>query len=102
MAKTQGQNLSIEQLVKDQPRLFVSFNKRYVSLLPVTINALMILSKSNQIIIGSEIVKTETFTFDNANLGDRFSKIENVIPDFIDMFEKYSTSKLYKVLKIQL
>lgn len=102
LAKTQGQNLSIEQLVKDQPRLFVSFNKRYVSLLPVTINALMILSKSNQIIIGSEIVKTETFTFDNANLGDRFSKIENVIPDFIDMFEKYSTSKLYKVLKIQL
>lgn len=102
LAKTQGQNLSIEQLVKDQPRLFVSFNKRYVSLLPITINALMILSKSNQIIIGSEIVRTETFTFDNANLGGRFFKIESVIPDFIDMLEKYTTSKLYKVLKIQL
>jgi hypothetical protein len=102
LVKTQGQNLSIENLVKDQPRLFVSFNKRYVSLLPITINSLIILSKSNQIIIGSEIVKTKTFTFDNTNLGDRFSKIENIIPDFINMFEKHTTSKLYKVLKIQL
>lgn len=102
LAKNQEQNLSIEQLVKDQPRLFVSFNKRYVSLLPITINSLMILSKSNQIIIGSEIAKSETFTFDNANLGDRFSKVENVIPDFIDMLEKHTTPKLYKVLKIQL
>lgn len=96
LAKTQGQNLNIEQLVKNQPRLFVSFNKRYVSLLPITINALMILSKSNQIIIGSEIVKTKTFTFNNANLGDRFSKIENIIPYFIDMLEKHTTPKLYK------
>jgi hypothetical protein len=102
LAKNKEQNLSIEQLVKDQPRLFVSFNKRYVSLLPITINSLMILSKSNQIIIGSEIAKSETFTFDNANLGDRFSKVENVIPDFIDMLEKHTTPKLYKVLKIQL
>ena len=102
LAKNQEQNFSLEQLIKDQPRLFVSFNKRYVSLLPITINALMILSKSNQIIIGSEIIKPETFTFDNTNLGDRFSKIENVIPDFIDMLEKHTTSKLYKVLKIQL
>lgn len=102
LVRTQGQNLSIEQLVKDQPRLFVSFNKRYVSLLPITINSLMILSKSNQINIGSEIAKSEKLTFDNMNLGDRFAKIENVIPDFIKILEKYTTLKLYKVLKIQL
>lgn len=102
LAKNQGQNLSIEQLIKCQPRLFVSFNKRYLSLLPITINALMILSKSNQITIGSEIAKTETLILDNANLGDRFSKIENVIPDFINMIKKYTTPKLYKALKIQL
>lgn len=102
LAKTQGQNLSIEQLVKDQPRLFVSFNKRYMSLLPITINSLMILSKSHQINIGSDIVKSDTLTFDNANLGDRFSKIANVIPDFMDILAKYTTQKLYKALKIQL
>lgn len=102
LAKTQGQNLSIEQLVKDQPRLFVSFNKRYVSLLPITVNSLMILSKGNLITIGNEIIKTDNRSFDNKDLGDRFHKIEEIIPYFVSVFERYTTSKLYKILKIQL
>jgi len=57
LTKNQGQSLSLEQLVKDQSRLFISFNKRYLSLLPVTINSLMILSKSTQITIGNGIIK---------------------------------------------
>ncbi len=97
-----NQNLTLEQFVKEQPRLFVSFNKRYVSLLPIAINSLMILSKSNQIIIGDKIIKTDNSLFVDKNLGDRFYKIETVIPDFIAMHEKYTTSKLYKILKIQL
>lgn len=97
-----NQNLTLEQFVKEQPRLFVSFNKRFVSLLPISINSLMILSKSNQIIIGDNIIKTDNSSFEDKNLGDRFYKIETVIPDFIVMLEKYTTSKLYKVLKIQL
>ncbi len=100
--KNQGQNLSLEQLVKDQPRLFVSFNKRYVSLLPVTINSLMILSKSNQITIDKETIMSNKFSFHNTNLGDRFSTIEKIIPDFVTMIEKHQTPQLYKVLKIQL
>jgi hypothetical protein len=100
--KNQGQNLSLEQLVKDQPRLFVSFNKRYVSLLPVTINSLMILNKSNQITIGNEVIMSKLFSFHNTNLGDRFSTIKKIIPDFVTMIEKYQTPQLYKVLKIQL
>jgi hypothetical protein len=100
--KNQGQNLSLEQLVKDQPRLFISFNKRYVSLLPVTINSLMILSKSNQITIDKETIMSNKFSFHNTNLGDRFSTIEKIIPDFVTMIEKHQTPQLYKVLKIQL
>ncbi len=102
LTKNQGQNLSLEQLEKDHPRLFISFNKRYLSLLPVTINSLMILSKSTQITIGDGIIKAEKFSFDNTNLGDRFSKIEKAIPDFVTMIEKYQTTQLYKALKIQL
>ena len=79
LAKTQGQNLSIEQLVKDQPRLFVSFNKRYISLLPITVNSLMILSKGNLITIGNEIVKSDNSSLDNKDLGDRFYKIEKIL-----------------------
>lgn len=102
LTKNQGQNLTLEQLIKDQPRLFVSFNKRYVSLLPITINSLMILSKGNLITIGNEIIKTDNRSFDNKDLGDRFHKIEKIIPDFISVLERYTTSKLYKILKIQL
>lgn len=98
----QEQKITLEQFVKNQPRLFISFNKRYASLLPITINSLMILSKSNQIIIENNIVKTATFTFDNANLGSRFFKIENIIPDFIEMLKRHRTQTLYKTLNIQL
>lgn len=48
LAKNQGQNLSIEH----QPRLFVSFNKRYLSLLPITINIL----RRGNIILKSKII----------------------------------------------
>lgn len=102
LAKNQGQNLRLEQLEKDQQRLFISFNKRYLSLLPITINSLMILSKSTQITIENEIITVEKFSFDTTNLGNRFYKIEKVIPDFVTLIEKYQTTQLYKVLKIQL
>lgn len=101
-AKVKEQNLKLGDFIKDKPQLFVSFNKRYSSLLPVTINALMILSKSNQIDIGDEIVKAKTLTFDSSNLGDRFSKIDSVIPALIKMLNNHRTSTLYKILKIQL
>lgn len=102
LARNRDQNLNLEKLIKDQARLFVSFNKRYVSLLPITINSLMILSKSNQITIGKEIIRSVDFSFTEQNLGERFSKIENIIPDFMTMLEMYRTAKLYNVLKIQL
>ena len=52
------QDLELEDMIKEQSRLFTSFNKRYLSVLPVTINSLTILNASNQISIGNEIVAT--------------------------------------------
>lgn len=92
----------LEQIIREQPRLFVSFNKRYLSLLPVTINSLMILSKSNQINIGAQISIINNPIFDIQNLGERFKKIEEVIPKLLSLTEKHPTSQLYKMLKIQL
>ena len=42
-------DLDLEQLIEERARIFTSFNKRYQALLPITINSLMILKKSNQI-----------------------------------------------------
>ncbi len=92
----------LEQIIKEQPRLFVSFNKRYLSLLPVTINSLLLLSKSNQIKIDTQISSSGHLIFDKQNLGTRFQKIEEITPKFLSVIQKYSTSQLYKMLKIQL
>jgi hypothetical protein len=96
-------NIELEQMIKEQPRLFISFNKRYLSLLPVTINSLMLLMKSNQISIEKEIVLNNFMDFVIPNTcGDRFNKIRKVLPHFLSIFERYTTTQLYKILNIQL
>lgn len=102
ISKNQDAEIELYQLIKDQSRLFTSFNKRYLSLLPVTVNSLVLLNTSNQISIGSEIVNNAILNLENKNLGDRFNKIEKIIPQFLKMLEKYTTMELYKTLKIQL
>lgn len=102
LSRNQDTDLELEQLIKEQSRLFTSFNKRYLSLLPVAINSLILLSNSNQVSLGSEIVNNAILNLENKNLGDRFNKIEEVIPKFLLMLEKNTTIQLYKTLKIQL
>lgn len=99
---SKNHDLELEDMIKEQSRLFTSFNKRYLSLLPVTINSLTILNASNQISIGNEIVATTILGSKEENLGDRFNKIQEVIPKFLSLIEKYSTTQLYKILKVQL
>ncbi|MFV8442184.1 three component ABC system middle component [Flavobacterium sp. LB2P44] len=102
LSRNLDNELELEQLIKEQSRLFTSFNKRYLSLLPVTINSLVLLGISNQVSLGNEIVNNTTLNLEKKNLGDRFNKIEEVIPKFLSMLEKYSTVQLYKTLKVQL
>tara|TARA_R110000868_G_scaffold230846_1_gene484092 strand:+ start:2064 stop:2516 length:453 start_codon:yes stop_codon:yes gene_type:complete len=102
LSRNLDNELELEQLIKEQSRLFTSFNKRYLSLLPVTINSLVLLGNSNQVSLGHEIVNNITLNLEKKNLGDRFNKIEEVIPKFLSMLEKYSTVQLYKTLKVQL
>nr|WP_315143529.1 three component ABC system middle component [uncultured Flavobacterium sp.] len=99
---SKNQDIELEDMIKEQSRLFTSFNKRYLSLLPVTINSLTILNASNQISIGNEIVATNQLYSKDENLGERFTKIEGVIPKFLSIIEIHSTIQLYKILKIQL
>lgn len=99
---SKNQDMELEDMIKEQSRLFTSFNKRYLSLLPVTINSLTILNTSNQISIGNEIVATTLLDSKDKNLGDRFNKIQEVVPQFLSMIEKHSTIQLYKILKVQL
>lgn len=108
LSDNQNSELTLEQMKKDKPLLFTSFYKRYLSLLPVTLNSLMILYKSNQINIGKEIdilrkmPITLPIPFYNSVLGERLDKIINVIPTLLSIISNYSTIQLYKSLNIQL
>lgn len=97
------EKISLEYMIKEQPKLFTSFNKRYLSLLPVTINSLLLLNKNNQIgLTSSEICAKSDFLYGETDMGNRFNEIKKALPFFIRMIEDYSTIQLYRILKIQL
>lgn len=102
LKRNQVSELDLVQVIKEQPRLFTSFNKRYLSLLPVAINSFMMLNKSNQIKIENQITNNSNLNFENHELGDRYNKIEEIIPKFLSMTGMHSTTQLYKILKVQL
>lgn len=97
------ENISLESIIKENPRLFTSFNNRFLSLLPITINVLLLLNKSNQIVINSSEISIKTvFQFGEIDMGKRFNNIKKVLPIFLTLIKNYSTIKLYQILKIQL
>jgi hypothetical protein len=100
--ESRNDKFTLEQMKRDKPLLFTSFNKRYVSLLPIAINSLMILHKSNQIRIGKEISIVNMLPIYNSMMGTRLEKIIDVIPTFLSIIDSYSTKQLYKLLNIQL
>ena len=94
---------SLEYIVNNKPKLFTSFNKRYLSLLPITINSILLLNKNKQIGISSNNIFTKVdFIYDEVDMGNRFERIKKVIPFLASILNKYSTSQLYKILKVQL
>lgn len=99
----EGEQDCLTHMIKNQPRLFTSLNKRYLALLPVLINSLMILNKNNQIRITPAKISIECgFLYEKIDMGERFEKIRTVMPIFLKVIEKYSTLELYRILKIQL
>ena len=94
---------SLEYIVNNSPKLFTSFNKRYLSLLPITINSILLLNKNKQIGISSNNIFTKVdFIYDEVDMGNRFERIKKVIPFLASILNKHSTSQLYKILKVQL
>lgn len=103
LRQIKDREISLDQIIRSEPRLFLSFNRRYLSLLPISINAITLLNKCNQICITSEgIILKEKFSFDEIDMGIRFNEIKKVLPIFLRLINEYSTSQLYRVLKIQL
>jgi hypothetical protein len=95
--------IRLEFIVNEQTRLFTSFNKRYLSLLPITINSLIILNQNNQVgFTQNEVYIKEAITYNEIDMGLRFNEIIKVIPLLLSILENYTTIELYRILKIQL
>lgn len=92
----------LEEFIQSRQIYFSTFNNRFLSLLPITINALMILYKSCVIRINDKIILNKKIELETEELGNRFTKIESVIPKFITMIKDYSPTDLYILLNIQL
>lgn len=98
-----NKNNSLESIINNKPKLFASFNKRFLSLLPITINSILLLNKNKQIGISSNKIFTKVdFIYDGVDMGNRFERSKDVIPFLASILSKYSTSQLYKILKVQL
>lgn len=102
LPSVKSEDLSLESFINNKPRLFTTFNKRYLALMPITINALMMLSKGNQIEITRTISLKQPIQLSAEEMGTRFSDISKVLPVLLTMIEKYTTTQLYQLLNIQL
>lgn len=92
----------LETFISNNPKLFISFNKRYEELLPITINSVGILEKCKIISVSKTISIQSTLINDFGDIGERFLKIEKSVDYFLNLTNKYTTIQLYKFLKIQL
>ncbi len=93
----------LEFIVNEQSRLFTSFNKRYLSLLPITINSLIILDQNKQVgFTRNEVYIKNEFNCNGIDMGHRFDRIRNAIPLLLSLLDIYTTIELYRILKIQL
>ncbi|MCO6505620.1 MAG: hypothetical protein J6570_00700 [Snodgrassella sp.] len=100
--RKQRETFTLQQLIDEKQKIFLSFSSRYNMLLPVCINALHILSKNNVIELDIKVTKKKGITFEDEDLGKRFNKINRMIPKLVQMMNFYSTDELYRILKIKL
>lgn len=82
--------------------IYCNFNKRYITLLPVMINSIVILEKLKKVNLSEKNISYIESKFSNDFLGKRLENIKNVLPLFVKEFNRYTTSELYESLGIEL
>ncbi|HGP3328030.1 TPA: three component ABC system middle component [Acinetobacter baumannii] len=93
-----------EDLLKEG-NAFYNFNNRFISLLPVTINCLVMLSDINFIRLDNQrniYISLDLKDFPVFENSKRLVEIEKAIPVFLELTKNYSTEYLYKISGVQL
>lgn len=102
LEKNMDNNMSMSEIIANNPNCFSSFNRRYIALLPVLINSTTILYDAKIVKIFHKEIQYSFTNIDFKDCGDRFYRISKVSSYFAEILNGAKTIDLYKALKIQL
>ena len=102
LQKKEYQQMTLKDLIYKKPRIFSTFNDRYLALLPVFINAMIILHINGYILFKKKLVSLNISNINFEHYGDRLLKIKEAANAFVDLIMNKNTSELYRSLNIQL
>lgn len=102
LQKEEYQQMTLKDLIDKKSRIFSTFNNRYLALLPVFINAMIILYINGYILFDKGLVRLSSTSINIENYGDRLLKIKKVANTFVDLIINKNTPELYRSLNIQL
>ncbi len=92
---------NIEKLVAEKLSFFSNFNKRYLSSLVLTVNALQYLNDTGYVkIVDGNVILTKPFNYETS-MGSRAKKIFNASGNISHILED-SVEKLYLTLRIEI
>jgi hypothetical protein len=102
LQKEEYRQMTLKDLIDKKSRIFSTFNNRYLALLPVFINAMIILYINGYILFDKGLVRLSSTSINIENYGDRLLKIKKVANTFVDLIINKNTPELYRSLNIQL
>ena len=102
LQKEEYQQMTLKDLIDKKPRIFSTFNNRYLALFPVFINSMTILHINGYIAFNKKSVSLNSTSINLENYGDRLLKIEKTVNILVDLIINKNTSELYRSLNIQL
>ena len=102
LQKEEYQQMTLKDLIDKKPRIFSTFNNRYLALFPVFINSMTILHINGYIAFNKKSVSLNSTSINLENYGDGLLKIEKTVNILVDLIINKNTSELYRSLNIQL
>lgn len=102
LEKNMDTEISMNDIITNNPNCFSSFNRRYLALLPVLINSITMLYDAKMVKISHKEIKYSYTNIDFKDCGERFYRISKVSSFFAELLNNTQTKELYNSLKIQL
>ncbi|MGO4731154.1 three component ABC system middle component [Paenibacillus sp. 2KB_22] len=104
LLKRENSNVrSIEQLIAKKENLLTNFNERYLSLLPISINSIVLLNEIRVLENDAGIIEyvNDSFDFNNRGLGKRAQDVIKASKKISSMLEM-SVENLYLQLRVHI